>query len=122
MVEIELRDGISLQAPAGARLQEGNGTDSQVGKIIGPGFECQYDIGLYSNDLKTFAGATLIETLVAGHPARLMQQGDAMDALHIPQVSKTRLGEVKLTLFCKSSSEQARAAVRAMFKTLRITS
>lgn len=120
MGKIELREGITLQAPSGAGLKEGSGIDSQVGKIMGPDFECQFDIGLSANDLTRIEGATLIETRIAGRRARLMKKGADMDAVHVTQVNKTLLGEVTLTMFCKSATETARKDVRAMFKTLHI--
>ena len=121
-VKIELRQGISLQALAEVKLKEEKGTDSQVGKIIGPGFECRYDIGRFSDPLTSINGAELRDITLAGRVARLMQKGSDNDALHVMEVAESVLGQVNLTLHCISTSESARKAVRDMFMTLQIKS
>ena len=121
-VKIELREGISLQAPAGVKLEEEKGTDSQVGIIAGPGFECRYDIGRFSDPLTNIEGAELRDITLAGRAARLMQKGSDHDALHVIDVAQSVLGQVNLTLHCTSTSESVRKDVRAMFMTLQIKS
>lgn len=120
MTKLQLRPGVEFEGPAGSRLVQGAGTDSQIGTIVGPQFECSYDLGLYSNPLTDNANATTSETKLAGRAARLLEDGDSVDGLHVVQVEKSVLGNVNLTLFCKSETAKARQDVRAMFQTLSI--
>lgn len=120
MAKIELPAGIELHAPAGTTLQHQSGTDSQVGKITGPQFECRYDVGLYSDPLTRIADAELSDITVAGRAARLMQKGSDKDAVHVRDVARSVLGKVNLTLHCTSATDPARKHVRAMFRTLQI--
>ncbi len=121
MAKVELRPGVTLEGPFGIALKEGAGVDSQVGTIIGPEFECTYDIGFAANSLKKIKGASVAETTIDGRVARIIQRGDDTDGLHVVEIRKSVLGNVNMTLMCTSRSEAAREDVRKMFQTLRVT-
>ncbi len=120
MVKLKLQPDVVFEAPAGTRLQEKEGLDSVVGTIIGAQFECTYDLGLYSDPLTSYPAASSSDTEIAGRKAKVIAQGDNVDAVHVEKIKESVLGNVGLTLYCTSESEDARQVVRAMFRTLTI--
>jgi len=119
VTEIDLGNGVTLQAPDGAVQTPEQGIDSIVGRIRGDGFECQYDHGLYSNDMKSVENAETEALDLSGVSARLVTAPPDFIGLHVPVIAKTVIGDRKLTVTCHSN-DQARQAVLDMLQSLHV--
>lgn len=105
--------GFSLCLPPGWQHVPGSGTDSTVGSLRGPGVELRYDLGLYSDPLQPPEGAIEFQARPAelqGRPVRwvryrLSQQDQTWHllGLHVPEVRRTAMGPLRLTLLARSA-------------------
>jgi hypothetical protein len=120
MRDLMIADDIRLTVPEKTVLESGQGTDSTVGTIRGPGFECNYDLGLYSNSLKDIKDATVKTIDVSGRTARLVQAPPDFDGLYIPETTRTALGPLRLSITCKSADEPTRQTVVKLLRSVKI--
>ena len=120
MVTIDFGNGVTMEAPEGVQQNPGQGIDSIVGSFVGEGFECQYDHGLYSDQLNDMDGATVEQTVLSGIDARLVTAPPDFDGLHVPEVVKTVIGARRLTVTCRSASDETRQTVRTILTSLHV--
>lgn len=121
MVTIDFGQGVTLQAPGDVVQVPEQGIDSIVGSFAGAGFTCQYDHGLYSNDLKSVEGSTEQTVDLNGVSARLVAAAPDFDGLHVPEIAKTVIGARRLTITCRSNDEDARQVVRGILHSLQVS-
>jgi hypothetical protein len=71
-ISLSADKAFSLRAPAGSSYQPLQGIDSFVGKFSGPGYELEFDYGIYSNSLGELRADPKFETentRIDGHDA-----------------------------------------------------
>jgi hypothetical protein len=120
--------GFSLCLPPGWQHLPGAGTDSTVGSLRGPGLEIQYDLGLYSDPLREPEGAADFQARPAellGRPVRwvryrLNREGRTWHllGLHVPEVRRSRMGPLRLTLLARTAEAERVEAATAILGSL----
>ena len=120
----------SLRAPAGTGYRPGQGIDSLVGVFAAPQFDLSADYGLYSETLTQGQGkAQYRERMVEvdGRPAKLVTafapelaaDKPYVIGLHVPDVKRSILGALKLTLMANVDPPDRFATVERIFSTIR---
>ncbi len=120
MRDLTIADDIRVTVPEKTVLEPGQGADSTVGEIRGPGFECKYDLGLYSSSLQGIKDAKVETIDVSGRTAQLVQAPPNFDGLYIPETTQTALGPLRLTITCRSADEPTRETVVKLLRSVKI--
>jgi hypothetical protein len=130
-------DDFKFLAPIGTRFIRERGTDSDVGRIVGPGFWIGFDFGEYSSDLSEFRaqpGYVERKIMIDGHVASFIsvpnakKHGGYAVGLHVKDFSCSRMviglgcrGWVSLTMVGSADDSEALKAVRRLFGTITFT-
>lgn len=117
----------TLRAPADWVVIAG-GSDSQAGRLQGPGVAISYDFGLYSDPLKPPPGAQDLQMqagMIDGFPARwvgyvLPAEGTPPLCLgvHVPQVRPSPMGPIRFTAQACALDPAKLVLVRAIISSL----
>jgi hypothetical protein len=127
-VELAAPGALAISAPAGTSYHPRRGADSLVGAFRGPGFELNLDYGVYSDPLLDegrYPSAHRSEISIDGRPGQLVTLGAPLDGgryfigLHVPRVTASPLGPVRLTMTGRVEREEDLALVRRMLQTIR---
>lgn len=129
-IAVQVGNVFDIGAPTGTVFLPGAGIDSIVGALTGPGFALQIDYGRFSDPLTahpTLSDVEVIETQLEGRRATIVTgrvpapvDGRPFFAgLHVPVVSPTPRGALRLTLAGTVQDERERSMVLRMFATIR---
>lgn len=119
----------TLRAPASMVLTRG-GADSVAGILVGEDLRLDYDFGLYADPLQTREGVRdfiVRDGIVDGLAARFVtysigsETGETRSCVgvHVPEVTRSVLGPIRLTVLACSDDPRRMKLARAIFSTLR---
>jgi hypothetical protein len=119
----------TLRAPRSMVLTQG-GTDSTAGSLAGEDLRLDYDFGLYSDPLRqgeNSSGYESRDVAVDGFPARFVNftlpgkwaPARSCTGVHVPQVRRSALGWLRLTVLACADDPQDLKPARAILATLR---
>ena len=122
----------ALHAPAGMVLSR-NGADSLAGALADDKLHIDYDFGLNADPLKTAPQGAMdfqVHSLTLDQlPARSVTYSKAGSAgqlrfcsgMHVPQVSRSSMGWLRLTLMACGADADSMQRSQAIFSTLRFS-
>jgi hypothetical protein len=131
-VNLSIGSLLTLAAPPGTRFEPGRGADSLVGTLVGPNFKLQLDYGVYSDpltDQSRFMTYWAEKILVDNKPATIVHATVASPStdparfigLHVPQLGKSGLGALSLTLSSVVSDSEQQGILDRMFGSIHFT-
>ena len=123
-------DAYSLRAPTGTTYRAGQGIDSLVGAFKGPSVDVSSDYGLHSNPLTEWQSRAQYQERaveVDGRPAKLVTayapelvaDKPYLIGIHVPEVKRSLLGAIKLTLTAGVASVEQYATIERIFASIR---
>ncbi len=130
-VTVEVGNIFSLKAPPGTVLHKGAGIDSIVGTIDAPHFKLSFDYGVYSGALTKedyYKNYKSKEIQIDSVAARIVTANNTNQSVghpyligvHFPQIKKSSLGSIKLTIHCFLENEESYATVEKIFHTIKL--
>jgi hypothetical protein len=130
-MEIRVGTLFTLMAPPGTVWHPAKGKDSAAGTVDAPGFSLSYDYGLYANPLDNSEGDrnyAAQDAVFDGHKARIVT-ADAprlsaerpyFIGVHFPELKKSAVGSVSLTVQTSVAKKSDYEMVSKIFGSMRI--
>lgn len=129
-IVITVSSTFRLSVPAGSVNVSGDGKDAVVGEIITPHFALHYDLGVYADPLlqdDTYMEYRWSDETIDGKQAKIVsarKQGRKVEqgivsGVHFPEVKKTALGNLKLTVVAIVSSPADVGVAEAIYRSIR---
>ena len=124
-------DDFTFRAPVGTRLVRQRGTDSHIGKIVGPGFDLNFDFGMYSNDLsgvRSLPGYVAQKVVINGHPGMFitaLENNHYLVGVYVKDLSCAHMvvglgcrGWISFDVHGSATDSKSVGTVRRLFETI----
>jgi len=126
--EVSADGKFTVMAPAGTTFARSPGTDSFTGVFNVPGFAVHVDYGAHVDPLQHTLHYTQYvarDVVVDGKRAKLVtarsrsSAGGYFIGMHVPQLRRSAVGPVGLTLSCNLAREQDYAVLESLYLSVR---